>query len=157
MDDGYEVVLLNAAVDRSIATGEVVLRDDLVRVSRLVAHENVRLRSVNQRSGSGPFSPGAARGGALDEPYKEGFALWHLDKATAGSSPNVSQESPALSLSGRAQIDAAEKRPGAGSLRLSGGRAVAEHVRFEGNPRSFEFFLKVHTLPEEGKGADSSA
>jgi len=31
VDDGYEVVLLNTAVDQSIATGKVVLRDDLAR------------------------------------------------------------------------------------------------------------------------------
>ena len=30
VEDGYEVVVLNTAVDRSIATGEVVLREDLV-------------------------------------------------------------------------------------------------------------------------------
>lgn len=31
VDDGYEVVLLNTAVDQSIATGNVIFRDDLAR------------------------------------------------------------------------------------------------------------------------------
>jgi hypothetical protein len=86
------------------------------------------------------------------KPYNSGSDLWHLDFSTPeNTSINSVEGHTAMLISQGAEIDTVEKRLGTGSLYLTGGKAIAENIKFKGNPRSFELFIKVKDLPDNGK------